>query len=73
MYDRENDNRNNEGRQVQQELEEKLKERGLRDKYMTMVGGSPVTKRWAEKIGATAYSEDASECCDVALKLIAEK
>ena len=58
---------------VQQELEEKLKERGLRDKYMTMVGGSPVTKRWAEKIGATAYSEDASECCDVALKLIAEK
>lgn len=55
---------------VQQDLEEALKERGLRDKYMTMVGGSPVTRRWAEKIGATAYSEDASECCSVALSLI---
>lgn len=54
----------------QQVMEETLKERGLRDKYKTMVGGSPVTQRWAEKIGATAYSEDASECCDVALKLI---
>lgn len=58
---------------VQKDLEETLKERGLRDKYITMVGGSPVTQRWAEKIGATAYSEDASECCDVALKLIGEK
>ena len=58
---------------VQKDLEETLKERGLRDKYITMVGGSPVTQRWAEKIGATAYSEDASECCDVALKLIDEK
>lgn len=58
---------------VQKDLEETLKERGLRDKYKTMVGGSPVTQRWAEKIGATAYSEDASECCTVALKLIDEK
>lgn len=57
---------------VQQELEEKLKERGLRDKYKTMVGGSPVTQRWAEKIGATAYSEDAAECCKVAAELIAK-
>lgn len=58
---------------VQKELEEKLKERGLRDKYATMVGGSPVTQRWAEKIGATAYSEDASECCSVALGIIDAK
>lgn len=58
---------------VQKELEEKLKERGLRDKYATMVGGSPVTQRWAEKIGATAYSEDASECCTVALGIVSAK
>lgn len=55
---------------VQQELEEKLKEKGLRDKYKTMVGGAPVTAGWAEKIGATAYSEDATECCSVATKLV---
>ena len=57
---------------VQQELEEKLKERGLRAKYKTMVGGSPVTARWAEKIGATAYSEDAADCCKVAEELLAK-
>lgn len=57
---------------VQKEIEEKLKEKGLRDKYQTMVGGSPVTARWAEKIGATAYSEDASECCVVAAKIVEE-
>ena len=58
---------------VQQELENKLNEKGIRDKYATMVGGYPVTKRWAEKIGATAYSEDASECCQVALDILANK
>ena len=58
---------------VQQELENKLNEKGIRDKYATMVGGSPVTKRWSEKIGATAYSEDASECCQVALDILANK
>ena len=58
---------------VQQELENKLNEKGIRDKYATMIGGSPVTKRWAEKIGATAYSEDASECCQVALDILANK
>lgn len=58
---------------VQQELEEKLKEKGLREKYITMIGGSPVTQKWAEKIGATAYTEDASECCKRALELIENK
>lgn len=58
---------------VQQELEAKLKERGLRDKYITMIGGSPVTQRWADKIGATAYSEDASECCSTALGLLEDR
>ena len=57
---------------VQQEIEELLKAQGLKDKIKTMVGGAPVTSAWAEKIGATAYSDDAVECCDVALKLMAE-
>jgi len=55
---------------VQKEIEEKLEEKGLKGKIKTMVGGSPVTSRWAEKIGATAYSEDASECCTVAAELV---
>ncbi|MDD7511633.1 MAG: corrinoid protein [Peptostreptococcaceae bacterium] len=46
---------------VQKEIEEKLKEAGLREKVKTMVGGAPVTKRWADKIGADAYCEDATD------------
>lgn len=58
---------------VQQELEEKLKNQGIRDRYITMVGGAPVTQKWAKKIGATAYTEDASECCVVAKNLLEER
>lgn len=58
---------------VQKELEDKLREQGLRDKFKTMVGGAPITQRWADKIGADAYGEDASECTANAKKLLEEK
>ncbi len=58
---------------VQKEIEEILKEKGIRDKFITMVGGAPVTQKWANKIGANAYSEDASECCRTAKRLLDEK
>lgn len=45
----------------QQRIEELLKEAGLRDKVKTFIGGAPVTQRWADKIGADYYSEDATE------------
>ncbi|HDZ23009.1 MAG TPA: dimethylamine corrinoid protein 3 [Desulfobacteraceae bacterium] len=45
----------------QKELEEALKSIGLRDKFKTIVGGAPVTGRWAAKIGADAYAEDAQD------------
>lgn len=46
---------------VQKEIEELLREAGIRDKVTTMIGGAPVTQRWAEKIGADVYCEDATE------------
>jgi trimethylamine corrinoid protein len=46
---------------VQKELVEKLDARGLRGKYQTIVGGAPVTERWAKRIGADAYAADASD------------
>jgi trimethylamine corrinoid protein len=58
---------------VQKEIEEKLTDRDLKKKFKTMVGGSPITQRWADKIGADAYTEDASECCQRALKFIEDK
>ena len=39
-------------------LEQKLRAKGLRDKYKTIVGGAPVTQRWANRIGADAYAQD---------------
>jgi len=46
---------------VQKELEDKLQEKGLRNKYKTIVGGAPVTERWAKRIGADAYASDAAD------------
>ena len=37
-----------------------------------MVGGAPVTNRWAEKIGADAYCEDASDTVNFIMNWIAE-
>jgi trimethylamine corrinoid protein len=44
----------------QKKIEDILKERGLKEKYKTLIGGAPVTQRWADKIGADAYCEDAA-------------
>ncbi len=46
---------------LQKELEEELKNAGLREKYKTIIGGAPVTQRWADRIGADAYAHDASD------------
>ena len=45
----------------QLKIEDLLKEAGLKGKIKTLVGGAPVTKRWADKIGADEYCEDASQ------------
>jgi trimethylamine corrinoid protein len=46
---------------VQKELEQELKKAGLREKYKTIIGGAPVTQRWADRIGADAYAQDAGD------------
>ncbi len=45
----------------QKRIEELLAEAGLKGRVKTLVGGAPVTKRWAERIGADAYCEDATD------------
>ncbi|MGI6630319.1 MAG: corrinoid protein [Bacillota bacterium] len=54
----------------QKKLEEELKKHGLRDRFKTMVGGAPATQRWADRIGADAYGEDAAEAVNKALALL---
>ena len=41
-------------------------EAGIRDKVKIMVGGAPITREFAESIGADAYSDDAATAADVA-------
>jgi len=57
----------------QKTLEEELRRAGLKSRFKTMVGGAPVTQRWADRIGANAYGEDASEAVKKALALMGEK
>lgn len=50
----------------QSEVIKELKDRGLRDKYKVVIGGSPTSKEYAEEIGADGWADDAIE----AVKLI---
>jgi trimethylamine corrinoid protein len=45
----------------QKVLEDALKSEGLRDRFKTIIGGAPVTPRWAKRIGADAYAENAQD------------
>jgi trimethylamine corrinoid protein len=57
---------------VQKELEEELKKAGLRQKYKTIVGGAPVTQRWANRIGADAFAQDAADGVNKVKQLLAD-
>ena len=54
----------------QRKLEEDLKSAGLRDRFKTIVGGAPVTARWATRIGADAYAEDAQDAVKMVNQLL---
>ena len=47
--------------QGQKKIEQELKKANLKGKYKTIVGGAPVTQRWADRIGADAFAEDAAD------------
>ena len=47
-----------------------LNERNIRDQFIVMVGGGPVSESFAKDIGADAYSENANEAVKVAKSLI---
>ncbi len=51
-------------------IEEKLSAAGLRAKVKTMVGGAPVNKEWAQRIGADAYGENAMDAVTIANELL---
>ena len=55
---------------AQQDVLEALQEAGIRDRVKVMVGGAPVTKEWAESIGADGYAEDVVSAVELARHLL---
>ena len=49
-----------------------LKEAGIREQFKVMVGGGPVSKAFADRIGADAYTANAAEAAKVAQELATE-
>ena len=50
-----------------------LKEKGLRDDYIVMVGGAPLNEEFGEAVGADAYCRDAAEAATMAVRLVQER
>lgn len=50
-----------------------LKEEGIRDKVIVMVGGSPISQKYSNDIGADGYSSNAVEAVRVAKELLATR
>ena len=50
---------------------EGLKEAGVREQVKVIIGGAPVTQKYADEIGADGYSDNASAAVALARKLVA--
>ena len=59
--------------EAMQEVIEELKRRGLRDKYIVMIGGAPVNECFAQEIDADIYTSDAMSCAREARNAILKK
>jgi len=55
---------------MQREVIKTLVAEGLRSQVKVMVGGAPVTRSWAEDIGADGYAEDAMGAVALAKRLV---
>jgi methylmalonyl-CoA mutase cobalamin-binding domain/chain len=50
-----------------------LKERGIRDDYIVLVGGAPLNEEFGKAVGADAYCRDAAIAVETAKGLIAKR
>ncbi len=54
----------------QRQVIDLLKREELRDRVKVLVGGAPVTAKWANDIGADGYAENAQGAVSAAIKLV---
>jgi corrinoid protein of di/trimethylamine methyltransferase len=57
---------------MQMKVIEALADAGLRAQVKVLVGGAPVSRKWADEIGADGYAEDAIDAVELARKLARE-
>ncbi len=57
----------------QKSVIEALEKAGLRSQVKVMVGGAPVTRRWADEIGADGYAPNAMSAVALARELMQQK
>lgn len=55
------------------DLVDLLQEKGLRDKYIVMIGGAPVNETFAQEIGADFYTPDAASAAETAKEAVLRK
>lgn len=52
---------------------EAMKEKGIRDNYIVLVGGAPLNEEFADAVGADAYCRDAAVAVEMAKDLIGRR
>ena len=50
-----------------------MTEKGIRDKYIVMVGGAPLNEEFGAAVGADAYCRDAAIAAETAKRLVTER
>jgi len=49
-----------------------IKEAGVRDRVKILIGGAPISQRYADEIGADGYCDSAAKVCKMAAQVLAE-
>ncbi|HEX6131650.1 MAG TPA: cobalamin-dependent protein, partial [Actinomycetota bacterium] len=49
---------------------DELREKGLRDRYIVLVGGAPLNEEFGKAVGADAYCRDAAIAAETAQALV---
>ncbi len=52
---------------------DRMKEKGIRDDFIVLVGGAPLNEEFGRAIGASAYCRDAATAVEVAKRLVQER
>ena len=50
-----------------------LREKGIRDRYIVLVGGAPLNEEFGKAVGADAYCRDAAIAVETAKSLLAKR